>query len=226
MRHLLLLSAIVAIALSQYCPMCAAGACTFAAPGMASCSACEAGALLNVTSNADSVENGVLDHKTIGMCQACPIGCYSCHFALVSPSMSTPIYANQCDNCADGYVYNYANGGCELLPSNCLSGSCVGNNCYAVSCTECRAGYTVVRNDDTGPATRPAPWPLRTRRRPAAAVWALPSGSWSPPSLWPSWLGCTCAKDARMWHPSFSTRLLRSASASDMIPPPQHPTPY
>ena len=149
MRHLLLLSAIVAIALSQYCPMCAAGACTFAAPGMASCSACEAGALLNVTSNADSVENGVLDHKTIGMCQACPIGCYSCHFALVSPSMSTPIYANQCDNCADGYVYNYANGGCELLPSNCLSGSCVGNNCYAVSCTECRAGYTVVRNDDT-----------------------------------------------------------------------------
>ena len=122
----------VAVAVSQYCPLCAPPSCTLTNTGLSTCSQCEYGALFNVSIIPPNNTDGFGD-LNIGVCQPCPQGCTNnCTFGVISPSMSVASYVNICNECEKGFIYNYSSGGCARMPPNCATGTCMGDTCYSV----------------------------------------------------------------------------------------------
>ena len=73
----------------------------------------------------------------------CPENCGSCEYAVMTPSMSSPILSINCTSCAPGYVNNYAFGNCTPCPANCLSCECEQDGCGFTGCVTCATGYAV-----------------------------------------------------------------------------------
>ncbi len=70
---------LITLASAQQCPYCEWNACTVNPQGIASCSQCSSGALLQVTTAPSSPFAGY----SIGVCQLCATGCQSCQYTLL-----------------------------------------------------------------------------------------------------------------------------------------------
>ncbi len=130
---------LIILAAAQQCPYCRWNACTITTGGLASCSDCYLGTLVNYQLK----EAGISNPPTIGICVLCSTNCNSCSYAVMTPAMSTPIPAVNCTSCAQGFTTSYFNGQCAACSANCINCSCVFNDCSQTTCVACNSGYTL-----------------------------------------------------------------------------------
>jgi hypothetical protein len=130
---------------AQQCPYCRWNACTLTEGSLASCSDCYLGTLVKYQLN----EPGSMTNVTLGICVFCPSNCNSCEYAMLSPAMSTPVLAINCTDCAPKFVNSYFNGSCQPCSENCITCSCIMNDCSMTMCSECAPGFTINHNTMT-----------------------------------------------------------------------------
>lgn len=129
---------IISLASAQQCPYCDYNACTVNSNGVASCSQCSSGTLIQV----QTLNNFSYPGQTIGICQLCPTGCLNCQYTMLSPSMSPAFMALNCTTCAQAYTYNYYTGNCVACSAGCSTCLCETSGCSIV-CTACSSGYSL-----------------------------------------------------------------------------------